>query len=687
MTQKDFQERGYNDFSEILNDLPGMDISRLYCEFKVANYWRGYRTTFSQPYLFMIDGMTQNELYYNNIPVITSIPLSYINKVEIVYGPVSSVYGANAFMGVINIITKSSQNKNGISLYSTTSGNTDGYFIGDYSINIQKGKFFTRLATRFESGDLTDIVNYDDSHCTSSKLYTDTLLWGDIAKSLFPDGKIKSPQRNFTVDLRIGYNKTEFGFQLFNMSACWGTSIPADRVTLTPFDRNFYSIWLKQDFQLHKNINSRTFFRFHNEIWEKADWIEGYEVKNNDTISKVIDGETVLPNHTIRLVDYSLWPLYNSSFLFTQDFDFKFSEMLLFTAGIKFEQRHLTKQRGYYGTTHTPQNTNIDSPDFYPVNSNDILSVSNVFMWKDYGTYVQGKYFINENHILNAGFRIDNNSEYGTNTTFRGGYVARFGKIVTKILYGQAYQIPTPRTLYSAWTKLGASHNLEPEKSQTFELNINYSSKNFSSWVSAYYANNEKTIVNVVNTAKNLGERNVVGIDAHLNFSLPVDFVSKWQIWTYFSTYLLAEEQKFDNLTGQKIKKGIIGDLSNHKIYCGTTVYFTKNVMLNLRSRFIGERETIDLNPVRKIDSYFVCDGNIGYLGLISKKLDIMFKVQNIFDKKYFHPGIGTADAGNTEGRWENGEWFGSQGWQTSIMPQAHRFFIVSLVLNIENLE
>ncbi len=688
MNHDELIERGYNNLSEIIDDLPGMDVSRIYGYGGILNYWRGYRSTFSQPYLVMIDGMEQNDLLYNGTQVMMIVPLSNIEKVEIVYGPVSSVYGANAFMGVINVITKKQSNSNATNITANTSASAKGYFIGDYGVNIQRGKFWSNLAARLESGDMTEFIHADDYYYTKESLYLDPKLWGGISKLLYPHDKLESPQRFASVDFRAGYGGTEIGLQVNSFKSDWGFSYPADKVQLnTLHNRLFYSAWLKQEFKLSDKFTSKTTLRYKMEDSKDGDWVEGYNVTNNKATDAVIGGETVAAGKTVRILDYSYWPLANYNWVFTQDFDIKVNEKLTFTSGLKYEQKFITKQKGLYGNAYTVDKLDVTNEDFYPSDTHSIFFRSNIFVWTDYGVYTQAKYALNENHSLNAGVRVDNNSEYGTSKTFRGGYVGRINKVGFKLLYGQAYQVPTPRTLYSSWSVLGASSTLQPEKSQTVELQLNYASSNFSGLISGYYANNTNTIVQVTGTAKNVGERNVGGIDIHANAVIPQSIFKKMQVWAYYSTYLLDEEQKFDEKNGNKTTKDLIGDLAHQKIYFGATTYFTSNLMLNLRGRYISERKTIETNPIDKIPAYFLMDGNLMYKNLFVKGFDVGIKVQNIFDKTYFHTGKANADAGETPGTWVNGVWNGSLGWDASEVPQPHRFIMFSIMLNLSALE
>jgi len=106
ITSNEIVERGYNDIIDVLRDIPGFDLSIYYGVLYANVYQRGSRTSNTEKTLFLIDGVEDNNLWSNYANISQQYPLSNIKQVEIIYGPASTMYGSNAFSGVINIITK-----------------------------------------------------------------------------------------------------------------------------------------------------------------------------------------------------------------------------------------------------------------------------------------------------------------------------------------------------------------------------------------------------------------------------------------------------------------------------------------------------------------------------------------------------------------------------------------------------
>ena len=67
ITEEEINERGYFELYDVLNDLPGFDMSRAFGDDNYYAYVRGYRKTTSDQMLLMIDGIIMNHLYNNNM--------------------------------------------------------------------------------------------------------------------------------------------------------------------------------------------------------------------------------------------------------------------------------------------------------------------------------------------------------------------------------------------------------------------------------------------------------------------------------------------------------------------------------------------------------------------------------------------------------------------------------------------
>ncbi|MCX2683435.1 TonB-dependent receptor [Campylobacter sp. MIT 21-1685] len=109
ITAKELENKPYRDIAEVISDIPGVDLYA--SKGKTGNFnitmrgIRGYT-------LILIDGRRQGiggEIGPNGFGETlnaTLPPLSSIERIEVIKGPMSTLYGSEALGGVINIITK-----------------------------------------------------------------------------------------------------------------------------------------------------------------------------------------------------------------------------------------------------------------------------------------------------------------------------------------------------------------------------------------------------------------------------------------------------------------------------------------------------------------------------------------------------------------------------------------------------
>jgi iron complex outermembrane receptor protein len=105
ITEKDIKLSGAANLQELFRSLPGVD---LYIASASSTYVtiRGH-DNMPNNILTMINGFPVYEDFFGTtLWEILPITLDDIKQIEIIKGPGSALYGANAFAGVINIITK-----------------------------------------------------------------------------------------------------------------------------------------------------------------------------------------------------------------------------------------------------------------------------------------------------------------------------------------------------------------------------------------------------------------------------------------------------------------------------------------------------------------------------------------------------------------------------------------------------
>ncbi len=116
ITRDDIRRYGYQSLEEVLENVPGIykhdDYNLEGPNFGVRGFWTNQ---YNKNIILMVNGVSQREdnFGWNWISMI-NIPVEAIDRVEVVRGPMSVIYGNGAFFGAINIITNEiSKDKNG----------------------------------------------------------------------------------------------------------------------------------------------------------------------------------------------------------------------------------------------------------------------------------------------------------------------------------------------------------------------------------------------------------------------------------------------------------------------------------------------------------------------------------------------------------------------------------------------
>lgn len=118
ITARDIANAGATQISQVLSMVPGLFVRQA-----SSNNWalgsRGFGSVFSNKMLVMIDGRSlYSPLFSGTFWDQLDMLVSDIERVEVIRGPGSTVWGANAVNGVINVITKSPKDYPGQFFYA-----------------------------------------------------------------------------------------------------------------------------------------------------------------------------------------------------------------------------------------------------------------------------------------------------------------------------------------------------------------------------------------------------------------------------------------------------------------------------------------------------------------------------------------------------------------------------------------
>jgi outer membrane receptor protein involved in Fe transport len=129
-TAGEIRAQGYRTLADVLESIPGVHLrhDRAYTYVGV----RGVNPPgdYSARLLVLIDGVRVNEAIYDSATLGREFPLDIglIERVEFIPGPGSALYGSNAVLGVVNVITRAPSQRPGLNAAIEGSGGGRGKF-------------------------------------------------------------------------------------------------------------------------------------------------------------------------------------------------------------------------------------------------------------------------------------------------------------------------------------------------------------------------------------------------------------------------------------------------------------------------------------------------------------------------------------------------------------------------------
>lgn len=183
-----FESSVYKAIPDLIGETGGIDIRRRGPEGVQADVnIRG--ATFEQNTV-LIDGINVNDPQTGHFNLDLPITMMDVDTIEILKGPASSLYGANAFGGVINVITKKPLDKK-IIVYAE--GGSNDYFDGGLSITTPAGPVKNRFS--FEQSRSTgympqtqfDILSLTNSTLVETGMGVYNFLFGYLNKDFGAD--------------------------------------------------------------------------------------------------------------------------------------------------------------------------------------------------------------------------------------------------------------------------------------------------------------------------------------------------------------------------------------------------------------------------------------------------------------------------------------------------------------------
>jgi outer membrane receptor for ferrienterochelin and colicins len=414
---REIEEHGYRTLADVLRNVRGFYVTydRNYSYVGVRGFARpgDYNTRI----LVLVDGHRLNDNIYDQMPVGTEFPLdlALVERIEVIRGPSSSIYGTSAFFAVVNVITKSAAalprvnveatvgtlgtRASRVTLATRRPGGFNLLFSASaYGSRQERHLYFPEFATPETNNGYADNADGDQSR----QLFANVTFGDFTVQGAYSSRDKQVPTASYgttfndpsarTIDAR-GYVDARYA-RSFGAATKLLFRVSYDRYRYT--GDYPYASWGDLGPVMERDFG-------------RGDWI-GTEAMVTRTLGR---------RHTL-------------------------------TGGVEY--RYNIKQ---------DQQTYLDQPR---VNLLDDRRTSN-----DSALYIQDEFLIHKKLTLNAGIRHDQSSLFEGSTNARVGLILRLSAASTlKVLHGGAFRAPNAYELF--YNSGGTRADLRPETIQTDEI-------------------------------------------------------------------------------------------------------------------------------------------------------------------------------------------------------------------------
>jgi outer membrane receptor protein involved in Fe transport len=610
LTREDIETAGYQNLHEILEAILGLYVSDTYLALKVGV--RGFQSFYpNRNMIFLVNGIPQRDDYLSNYMLESfPVPMEAIDRIEVIRGPMSVVYGAGAFFGVVNIITNQP-------------GKTDPPYMITTSLGSEKTrKLFARASGK--SGDFQFVLN--GSYFTTDGIDVPMEKMGGTAfLGLTMKDQLERREnffnfsgtfKEFSVDLH--YSETPKGVMLLLP--------PYGEGTKANFKNMRINIGYKKTFSDTFTLETKIGY-FLNTLDFEYEWLFDDFYGNQKVLASSLNAELSLFIDPSPKLDITLGMYYIN----------------VLDVSLKFDIPRIGLNR-----------------EHYKLAGGESMITRSVF--------AQLKYTFSDKLQMVAGIMVEQTPEYtmeeriGDNTlgitevtqaTYSQTevvFIPRLALIyslnernIFKFLYGKAFDRPSFFLNRDLLTRPDIPP-LQPETIQTFEVNyIGYPSSRLTLILSLFRNKLDNLIYETIlltseNTydifSTNVGEMVTNGMEFTLQWE-PFKNLRLELSGTYLDTQ--DKRQGFEDIE--------VGDSPKYLGYFKASYFFNKNISLAVTGNYVDDMEAyydISLSPParlgERVDGYFVVGANLRIRDLFKSGMFVNLRFSNLLNEEIHYP-------------------------------------------------
>lgn len=629
ITAEQITEMGATELHEVLDTVPGLHVSIQPVTNDYVYTMRGIANGTNSEVLLMMNGSRFSLPYKGSHMTGMQIPVEAIQRIEVIRGPGSALYGADAFAGVINIITKKADD-------------IDGTVIGGRGGSWGTRSTWGQVGQRWNGWDVAASLQYSSNDVDEDRIIKADALSDSQPQVSNAPGAMQTQWERWNAHLNLQRKYVDMNFWAYSEGDAGlraGAGGTLDKRGRLDGENYMGDVRLSTEDAL-----TDWEFELHVSYLSTAIETQIYNFPIGSVLPIGDDGH--LNPESNRLVFFpdgmrtnlgieQRMPIVEFSSLF-KGFD---GHLLRFIAGYRYEEVSTTESRNYGpgvidGTTLIPRPAINIAGDMVDVTGTQFTFLSD--RHRDIWSFaLQDEWQFADGWQLTAGIRYDEYSDFGSTFNPRAALVWDVNEqLTTKLLYGQAYRAPSFLQQYQQNSQSRVfigNPGLEPEEIETVELAFDYRPvDSLRTTLNVFYYR----IENMVGGETAPDDTSIQVENGKGQEGYGTEFEWDWQFhenWHFRGNY--AWQYARNKETHRRVS-----GVPEHKLYSALAWKFMHRWQLQTQLNWVGHRVS-PLGDSRTLDDYETVDITLNGSKLFGY-VDVTASVRNLFDSDGKEPAI-----------------------------------------------
>ena len=578
ITAEDIKRYGYTTLAAAIRSVRGFYVNdnRVSSELGARGFARpGDNNT---RVLLLVDGHRVSDNIYNSALIGTGFPIDVdlIERIEIIRGPSSSLYGTNAFFGVINVITKR------------------GADLGGFEVSMQRATFDTyegrvSFGKQFNSGlDLIVSASLADTK-GPAKLY-----FKEFDNPATNNGVAENSDGGNLSKFFASISWREFSLQGVYSKRQKQIPTAAFGIVFNDPGSNVDETRGYLDFKYNKALNQNV------ELIGRLYYDDYYLNSNNVRLFPTAAGDIRVNS---RFISQGVW--WGAEATVTASI----SDRYKLTAGTEFRNNLAQDDKAYFEEPFI---------QFFDDHHSS----------HEGAAYGEGQFRLSQRVLLNGGVRYDYSPVFGGTTNPRFALVYNpLQKTTVKVLYGQAFRAPN---IYESFvhSQPGPFATLKPETIKTAEVVVEQYFGDRVRVAGSAFSYGIRNLITRITDPQSGNQTFVnVGRVTSSGFESEVEVKSNFGMQGLFS---YAYQSSRDSDSGAKLSNSPAHML---KLNLNTRLGF-RNTFGGLELQYMSDRKTL---AAQTAEDFLITNFTV-LTQQFKNRFDLSFSIYNLFDTRYGNP-------------------------------------------------